>query len=34
MRAKPAMKPWVHTEGKEDELRQGAALTARVFAFV
>ncbi|MGP1499192.1 MAG: hypothetical protein ACTTIW_02155 [Porphyromonas sp.] len=24
------MKPWVHTEDKDDELRQGAALTASV----
>ena len=26
MRANPEMKPWVHTEKKEDELQQGAAL--------
>ena len=31
MRAKPDMKPWVHTEEKDDELRQGAALTASVW---
>ena len=30
MRAKPDMKPWVHTEEKDDELRLGAALTASV----
>ena len=24
MRAKPDMKTWVHTEGKDEELRQGA----------
>ena len=26
MRAKPEMKLWIHTEEKEDELQQGAAL--------
>ena len=30
MRAKPEMKPWVHQRKKDDELRQGAALTASV----
>ena len=34
MRAKPDMKPWVNTEEKEDELRQGAALTARTFSYL
>ena len=34
MRAKPEMKPWVYIGEKEDELRLGAELTARVFAFV
>ena len=32
MRAKPELEPWVYTEGKEDELRQGAALTELVLA--
>ena len=34
MRAKPEIKPWGHTEEKEDELRQGAALSVQAFAYV
>ena len=34
MRTKPEMKPWVHTEEKDNELRWGAALSARTFAYV
>ena len=42
MRAKPEMKPWVNTEGKEDELRRSGTyserlvcvVSVRTFAFV
>ena len=34
MRAKPEMKLWVHTEEKEDELQQGAALQREHLSYV
>ena len=33
MRAKPEMKPWVHTD-KKNKSSVGAALSARAFAYV
>ena len=34
MRAKPEMKPWVNTEGKEDELRRSGTYSERLVCVV
>ncbi len=34
MRAKPEMKPWVHKEGKEDELRRSGTFRERLVCVV